>query len=126
MSKFSTRQRLKSFSYAFNGLRILIKEEYNARIHITIAIIIIILSWLLALSIIEWIAIIFSIGFVIFAELVNSSIENLADFICDIKNSKIKRIKDLSAAAVLISAFTAFVVGIIIFLPKILSFLKEV
>jgi undecaprenol kinase/diacylglycerol kinase (ATP) len=69
----------------------------------------------------EWIAIIFSIGLVLSLEIINSSIENIADFISPERHEKIKKVKDLSAAAVLISSVTALIIGLIIFIPRILE-----
>ena len=117
--RFSMLKRLESFKYAFNGLRILIKEEHNARIHLFAAICVIIAGVLLKISVYEWIAVIFSIGLVFSTEIINSSIENIADFISPEKHETIKKIKDLSASAVLISAIAALIVGLIIFIPKI-------
>jgi len=69
--------------------------------------------------------IVFSIGFVFALELMNSAIENLTDFVSPHKNKNVKKIKDLSAVGVLVASFAALVVGIIVFLPKlILLFLK--
>ncbi len=118
-SSFSIKKRLKSFSYAFNGFKILIKEEHNARIHLFAAIIAIILGVILHISTCEWLAIILSIGLVISLEIVNSAIENIADFISPQKHDKIKKIKDLSASAVLVGAFSALIIGFLIFLPKL-------
>ena len=117
--KFSLSQRVKSFTYAFNGLKILLKEEHNARLHLLAAIIVMIVGVVLEVSTMEWIALVFAIGLVITTEILNSSIENIADFISPAKHEKIKKIKDLAAAGVLISAVTALIVGLIIFLPKI-------
>jgi diacylglycerol kinase len=117
--KFSISQRIKSFTHAFNGLKILLREEHNARIHLLAAILVVIAGVVLKISTIEWIAIVFAIGFVITTEIINSSIENIADFISPAKHEKIKKIKDLAAAGVLISAVTSLIVGLIIFLPKI-------
>ena len=117
--KFSIAQRLRSYAHAFNGLKILLKEEHNARIHLVAAILVVIAGVVLKISPIEWIAIVFAIGFVFTAEIINSSIENIADFISPEKHEKVKKIKDLAAAAVLISAVTALIIGLIIFLPKI-------
>jgi len=117
--KFSLFKRLKSFTYAFNGLRILIKEEHNARIHLFAAIGVIIAGLYFRVSLYEWIAITFSIGLVISLEIINSSIENIADFISTERHQKIKRIKDLSASGVLISTINASIIGLIIFIPKI-------
>lgn len=120
--KFSITKRIKSFKFAFNGLRILIIEEHNARIHLFVAIITIIAAILLKISTIEWIAIVFAIGFVITLELVNSAIENISDFVSPKKHYLIKKTKDLIAAGVLISALTALIIGGIVFLPKIYRF----
>ena len=119
--KFSLSDRLKSFNYAFNGLKILIQEEHNARIHFFIALIVIIGGFIYSISSMEWIIVIFAIGFVIAFELINTAIEQIANFISPEKHESIKRIKDIAAAAVLISVITAVLIGFIIFLPKIFS-----
>lgn len=120
--KFSIAKRLKSFVFAFNGLKILFKEEHNALIHLVATIVVISASIVFDLNTNEWIAIIFSIGFVLTAEIFNTAIENIADFLTTEKNEKIKKIKDLSAAAVFISAITALSIGLMVFLPKIIWF----
>ena len=118
-NKFSIFKRLKSFLYAFNGLKILFREEHNSIIHLVAAVTAIIFAIIFDLNTYEWIAIIFSIGLVITTEIINTVIESIADFISPDKNEKIKIIKDLSAAAVLISAITALSIGLIVFIPKI-------
>src|SRR6187551_2462016 len=105
--KFSFSRRLKSFSYALNGLKILLKEEHNTRIHLVAAMVVVIVGFVLEISTTEWIALVFAIAFVITTEILNSSIENIADFISPEKHEKIKKIKDLAAAGVLIGAITA-------------------
>jgi len=117
--KFSISKRLQSFKYAFNGLKILVSEEHNSRVHIFATIIVITLGFILSISAYEWIALVFAIGFVITMEIVNSAIENICDFISPEKHQLIKKIKDLAAAAVLLSAITAVIVGLIIFIPKV-------
>jgi len=119
--KFSVKKRAKSFSYAFNGLRILLREEHNARIHLFGAIIATCAGLYFGISRNEWFAVVISIGLVIILEIINSSIENIADFISPEYHEMIKKIKDLSASAVLIGAITALVIGMIVFLPKILA-----
>jgi len=120
--EFSIIKRLKSFKYAFNGLKILITEEHNSRIHILASISVLIAGYVFKITIYGWIAVIFAIGFVIACEIFNSAIENIADFVSPEKHEKIKRIKDLSAAGVLISAITSLIIGLIIFIPKIIEF----
>ena len=116
---FSISKRVKSFGYAFNGLKILIQEEHNSRIHILAACIVVIAGYFFQLSGLEWIAIVFAIGLVIAFEIFNSAIENIADFISPGQDDSIKKIKDLSAAGVLIVALTAAIIGLIVFIPKI-------
>jgi diacylglycerol kinase len=117
--KFSLSKRLKSFKYAFSGLKTVFSEEHNAIIHLIAATVVITASFLCDLNTYEWIGVVFSIGLVITAEIINTAIENIADFLTTEQNDKIKKIKDLSAAGVLISAMTALVIGLIIFSPKI-------
>ena len=119
---FSIKKRLKSFKYALIGIKTLIIEEHNARIHIFATIAVVILGFILKISVFEWIAIVFAIGFVITCESINSALENLCDYVSPQKNELIKKVKDLAAAGVLISAITAVVIGIIIFLPKLLVY----
>ena len=123
--KFSIRKRLKSFSFAFNGLRILLKEEHNSWIHLLAAICVLIAGFIFDISAFEWIALVFAIGLVLALELINSSIENMADFVSPDKQAKIKKVKDLAAAAVLVGAVTALVIGLIVFIPKILECWKK-
>lgn len=117
--RFSIRKRLKSFTYAFNGLRILFKEEHNARIHFIAAIGVIAFGFYFEIKNLEWLAILFSIGFVITMEIINTALENLADFVSPEKHEQIKKVKDLAAAAVFVSAVVALIVGLMVFIPYI-------
>ena len=119
--KFSIAKRLKSFTYAFAGLKVLFKEEHNARIHLFATVCVIVAGILFKISLLEWVAVAFAIGLVFSFEIMNTSVENIADFICPERDDRIKRIKDLAAAAVLVSAITATVVGLLVFVPKILE-----
>lgn len=119
--KFSIKKRIKSFSYAFAGLRVLFREEHNSWIHATAAILAIAAGFLFRISPMEWIAVVIVIGMVFAAEIINSSIERTADFVKAERDDRKRDIKDLGAAAVLVCAIAAAVVGIIIFLPKIIA-----
>ncbi len=123
-NKFSILERLKSFKYAFSGLKILVKEEHNSWIHLTATVLVIILGFLFHITSSEWFAVIISIGLVLSMEALNSAVENLADFVTQAKQPLIKKAKDLAAAAVLCSAIAAFTIGLIIFLPKIIDKLQ--
>lgn len=118
---FSIKKRLKSFVFAFNGIKILIRDEHNAWIHLLASICAISLGFFCHISAMEWIAVLFAIGLVFSMEAVNSAIENLCDFTSTDKHETIKKVKDLAAGAVLISAIIAFIIGLIIFAPKLFS-----
>jgi diacylglycerol kinase len=116
---FSTRKRIQSFKHAFNGLRILLCEESNARIHFCIAICVLAAGFVFKISTTEWIIVVFCIGFVFALELLNSAIENMADFVSKEYHDLIKKTKDLSAGAVFIGSIVSAIIGLIIFVPKI-------
>lgn len=120
-NKFSLKSRLGSFRFAVNGLLLLLKNEHNSRIHILAAIIAIVMGIIMKLDHYEWSLLVIVIGAVFLTELLNSSIESLADLIDPEFNELIMRAKDYSAAAVLISAIVAIVVGGLIFIPKFLD-----
>ena len=119
--KFSIAKRLKSFTYAFNGLRILYQEEHNSRIHLFATVCVVVAGFVFRISPPEWLAVVFAIGLVFGGEIFNSAIEDLADVVCPERDERIKKVKDLSAAAVLVSAITALIIGLIIFIPKIVT-----
>ncbi|MBN2486988.1 MAG: diacylglycerol kinase family protein [Bacteroidales bacterium] len=119
--KFSLKKQVKSFSHAFNGLNSLLRYEHNFRIHLSAALLAIALGVIFKITINEWISLILTIGLVLSLETVNSSIECIADIVSPQFNPKIKMVKDLLAAGVLIGAFTALAIGCIVFVPKIID-----
>jgi diacylglycerol kinase len=118
--KFSITKRLKSFGHAFNGLKTAFKGEHNLRIHLVAAILVVILGIYFKIEIVEWTILTLTIGFVIAMELLNSSIENLADYACKEQHPMIKKVKDIAAGAVLVSAISALIVGLLVFIPKLI------
>jgi diacylglycerol kinase len=122
---FRLKDRLKSFTHAFSGIGVLIKQEHNARIHLVILVIVIIAGTLLKIPASGWIAIVFAAGLVFISECFNTAIENLSDVVSTEKNGKIKIAKDIAAAGVLISALTSVIIGIIVFLPVILELARR-
>jgi len=119
--KFSIAKRLKSFTYAFNGLKVLFAEEHNSRIHLFATVCVIIAGALLKLSLLEWAAVAFAVGLVFSGEIFNSAIEDLSDVVCPERDDRIKKVKDLAAAAVLVNAIAAAVIGLLVFVPKIIQ-----
>jgi len=117
---FTFRKRLSSFKYAFQGVKRLFSCEPNAWIHFTIAVLVVIAGLFLSLSVMEWIIIVLLFGIVFAAEAFNSSIECLSDAVTPEYNEHIKHTKDLAAAAVLLVSIAAAIIGLIIFIPKII------
>ncbi len=115
---------MKTFTYAINGIIYVFKKEQNFRIHIIATILVIIAGILFSINKTEWMMIIIAISIVTASELINSAIEYLCDFLSPNYHDKIKRIKDASAGAVLISAISAFVLALVIFVPKIIEIIN--
>ncbi|MBA4853115.1 diacylglycerol kinase family protein [Emticicia sp. BO119] len=111
---------LRSFKFAFQGIWVLMHEN-NARFHFFATIVVILTGFLVGLSNTEWSIISIMIGLVWAAEAFNTAIEKLCDFVTTAQHPIIGKVKDLSAAAVLIISCIAVIIGIIIFLPKILA-----
>jgi diacylglycerol kinase len=118
--KFSLKSRLKSFKFAFRGLGSLLKYEHNSRIHLSAAIIVVILGIILKVSLTEWCFLILAIGFVFLTELINSSLEAVSDAVKPEWNEQIMKAKDYASAAVLVAAITSVFIGLLIFLPRLL------
>ena len=117
---FSVRSRLKSFQFACKGILKFFQQEPNAWIHLAATIFVFIAAAYFEISGKEMIALIIVIGFVWVAEIFNTVIERVMDFISPEQNSKVEFIKDLSAGGVMLSALTAVLTGIIVFVPKLL------
>ena len=119
-----TKKLIHSFKYAFSGIGSVLKKEQNMKIHFLIMILVILAGIFLKLSKLEWIICIILIGLVLSAELFNTTIEIVVDMITLEKDERAKNAKDISAGAVLILAISAAIIGLIIFVPKILFYLN--
>ncbi len=111
----------RKFTNALKGAIVILKEENSLWVHIFVAFIVIIFSIIFSLSSIEWALIIFSIGIVIGFEIINTAIEYLVDIVSFEYNVKAKKIKDVSALATLFVTFISIMIGLLIFVPKILE-----
>lgn len=113
------KKRMRAFRCAGRGLRLLIKSETHARIHVLAAALVVAAGWQLRVSAGEWIALILCIGFVIALEAVNTAFERLTDLVSPDFHPLAGEAKDLAAGAVLWAAAASAVVGCIVFLPKL-------
>lgn len=118
--KFSVRNRLKSFSYAFAGLRRFVNREHNARVHLGATVVVVIVSLVMGVTRTEAAILAIVTGMVWVAEILNTCIEHLADHVTKERHPEIGIIKDLAAGAVLMAAITAVIVALFIFIPKII------
>lgn len=119
---FSITRLINSFGFAIRGISASYKGgQINIIIHTFLALVAILLGVLLSVSSTEWIVLILCIGLVISAEIFNSSIEKLVDLVSPEWNEKAGQVKDMAAGAVLLLATTALIVGVIIFLPKLIA-----
>ncbi|SER46603.1 diacylglycerol kinase family protein [Pedobacter rhizosphaerae] len=117
--KFSVTDRLKSFKYAFSGIRLFFVEGHNARIHLLAAVLVIAISFYYNISHLEWMAILFAVALVWVTEMINTALETLSDVVSPVHHPKIKIVKDIAAGAVLIAAVAAVIVALLIFLPRL-------
>ena len=115
----------KAFNYALNGWRRGLKEPH-VRFHLIAALCVLSASVFFQISPTEWLIVIFLIGAVISAELFNTAIEEICDIITvklKLRYSDTTYPRDLAAGAVLVVAVVAALIGLIIFIPKVLTLL---
>ena len=121
--KKKIKSLVNSFGYAFQGIWSSFRTERNMKIHVFIMILVVLLGIFLHISVTEWMICIILFALVIGAELFNTSIEAVVDMISLEKSSQAKLAKDVSAGAVLVFAIASIIVGLIIFVPKIIDIL---
>lgn len=115
---------LKSFKYAFKGLWYTLCEEQNFRIHLIFTAIVILLAFFFRISTQEFLILIIVITLVLMAELINTIFERIVDILRPRLHPYAEKVKDMMAAVVLVAAISASLVGLLIFLPKVLEFFK--
>ena len=112
-------KRIRSFGFAFSGLRYLIASEHNAWIHLAATASAVLLGFAVRLTVGEWLWIVAAISGVWLAEAFNTAIERLADVISMERDPRLKVVKDVAAAGVLVSAITAAIMGFLVFYPHL-------
>lgn len=115
---FKIRARANSFRYAWEGIYVFFAREHNAWLHLAASIAVVIAAYCLKASYKEMALLSLVIGFVWVAEIFNTAIEGIMDFISPGYHPRVKLVKDISAAAVLVAALVAVITGAFIFIPK--------
>ena len=114
-------ERLRSFAFAWKGILTLFRAEPNAKIHLLAAIMAIAAGFWFDIEKGEWCAVVLSIFGVLAAEAFNTAIEELTNLVSPGPHPLAGKAKDLAAAGVLFIAFGAAIVGVIVFLPRVVN-----
>jgi diacylglycerol kinase len=112
--------RIRSFGYAFNGLKVLLLTQPHAKLHALATITVLALGKILHLRRWEWVSILLCIAMVWMAEALNTAIEFLADEVSLEKRDRIGKAKDVAAGGVLIAALISVTVAVIVFINHLL------
>ncbi len=121
--KLDKKRLTNSFKYAFEGILQAYVGEQNLKIHTVIAVLVIIFGFILKISYTEWLVCLVLIGLVLMAEFFNTSIEYLVDLTSPEIHPLAKATKDTASAGVLMMAIISAIIGLIIFVPKLISFI---
>lgn len=113
--------RIESFRYAFAGIWYTLRTQRNAQIHVSIAVLILVVGIQLNLTLTEWAILVLTTGFVLTSEMLNTVAEAAMDYATTEFHPQVKVVKDVAAGAVLISAITAVIVGLLILGPPLLQ-----
>jgi diacylglycerol kinase len=123
VNEFKNPTFFNAMKNAIRGCSLAIKNERNIKIQIVAAIIATIMGFMFKISSVEWLVLVLTIFFVIVTECLNTAVEKTVDMITNKYSESAKNVKDISAGAVLFSAIASVIVGLIIFLPKILIYI---
>ncbi len=110
---------LKSFSYAFKGLRYVFREELNFSLQSIASLLVITAGWYFGISHTEWFFVILSIILVLGSEILNTILEDICDELEPNHHPVIGKAKDMMAALVLLNSSAALAIGLMIFLPRL-------
>lgn len=116
---------VESFYHAFHGIKVGLKEQRNLRIHFMAAPCVVILGVIFQIDIVSWLALVFVMGLVISTEFMNTAIEHLVDISAEGQYKYAARCaKDTAASAVLTASIVAIIVGLLVFVPRIIELIK--
>ena len=114
---YDYKKQLRSFGYAWKGIRSCIGKEQNLSFHLLATPTVVAAGFLAGITRTEWMLVILCIGLVIAAELFNSAIEQLVNLVSPQRHPLAGQVKDIAAGEVLVCAATAAIIGLIIFIP---------
>ena len=121
--KIDNKRLINSFKYASEGIKQSYKGEQNLKIHTFIAILVIVFGFFLKISYIEWLVCLILIGLVLMTEFFNTAIEYVVDLASPRIHPLAKAAKDTASAGVLMMAILSAIIGLIIFVPKLIEFI---
>lgn len=114
------KNRIRSVGYALRGLLLLLRTEASIKVQFVIALMVTAAGFYFGISSTEWMIQLLAIGLVLGVEGLNTAVEKLADFVHPDHHKKIGFVKDVSAGAVMFVSLMAFVVGLLIYIPKVI------
>lgn len=120
------KRLIDSFRYAFCGICEAYKGEQNLKIHTVIAVLVVIAGFVLKISYVEWLICLVLIGLVLMAEFFNTAIEYVVDLASPEIHPLAKLAKDTASAGVLMMAIISAIIGLIIFVPEIIEFVRGI
>ncbi|MDR0799640.1 MAG: diacylglycerol kinase family protein [Dysgonamonadaceae bacterium] len=121
MTQRQKQSQIQSFRVAFEGIGLLIREQLHFRIHLIFAAFALIACGFFQVTRNEWIAVLILIALVLATEAANTCLEYLCDLVSPGYHPLVKKIKDMAAGMVLLSAIIAVVAGCLIFIPYIIQ-----
>ncbi len=119
--KGTKRKLRKSFFFAIQGISYTLRSQPNMRIHLWLALLAVLAGFVFHIAAEEWLALIIVISFVFILEILNTAIETLVDLYTEEYHHLAKIAKDTAAGAVMVAAIMSIMVGLVIFLPKIIN-----
>lgn len=121
--QFGFKRILSSIKNSWNGLKSAYKNEQSVYIHLVCTVILLLLSFLLEISLTQWLIIIAIIGLTLVVELLNTAIESTVDLVIEEFHPLAKVAKDTASAAEFVLTLTSALIALMIFIPKIMELL---
>lgn len=116
---------VQSIAYACKGIKICFASETNFKIHVVAAVVVIFFAVVCNITAVQWMLLLFAIVLVMVMEMINTAIEKLCDLVQPEFHPVIKKVKDIAAGAVLVTAIVSVIIGAVIFLPLLISYFKN-